>query len=270
MVSIRDQHCTTVERISQQLRAAGLEGWALSLEGCGREIRRIVCENCGWSHTIVSRCKLKACPKCLSLRAFRVKKRYLKPVSRFREPKLLTLTIRSTKQLGAGVQKIRKSFEKFRRRKAVKRWLRAGIYAIEANPQPDGSWNVHIHALIDAPFRPHDWIKRMWEECTGGDFVVHICRVSAKRGLHYLLEYMAKGPTNEKKPWSVEAIVKYLRMLKNVRLIQPFGWLLGAAVRDGLFVCPNCGEAIWRVECLITGRIIWSELGYILSERGSP
>ena len=270
VVSIRERHYTGVEELSQQLRAQGHENWALALEGCGTEVRRIVCEVCGWSHTVKAHCKLKACPSCQSLRAFRIKKRYLRPISRFREPKLLTLTIRSTKQLGAGVKKIRKAFEKFRRRKAVRRWIRAGIYAIEANPQPNGHWNVHLHALIDAPFRPQPWVSQMWEQATGGDYVVDIRRIPAKQGLKYLLEYLAKGPANEKKPWPIEAIIKYLKTLENVRLVQVFGWLLGAAERGEAFVCPECGESIWRVECLITGRVLFSELGWIRSQDGWP
>ena len=98
---------------------------------------------------------------------------------------------------------------------------------------------------------------------------------SPKKGLKYLLEYLAKGPANTKNPWPVEAIIHFMEVLQDVRLIQVFGCLLGAAEREGEFVCPVCGECMWRVEDIATGMVIWSPLGHYQwlaghQERGPP
>lgn len=259
--------------LSQALRERGHVGWAGALENCGTEARRLVCEQCGYTITVKHHCKLKACSQCLSHRAFRLQKRYLKAISRFREPKLWTLTIRSTKQLHHGVKRIREAFTKLRRRKPFNRILKGGIYAIEANPHPDGSWNVHIHILCEASFIPQDFLSRVWKEITGDSMIVDVRRAwSPKRGLKYLLEYLAKGPANTKNPWSVEATIKYMEILEDVRLIQVFGVLLGAAQRPPDFVCPVCGLAMWRVEEL-DGTVVFSpvdQLWWLAEKQHGP
>lgn len=260
--------------LSQALREAGHGEWANALEHCGEEVRRLVCERCGFSINVKFHCKLKACPSCASLRAFRFQKRYLKAINRFRQPKLWTLTIRSTKQLHHGVQRIRGAFTKLRRRKPFNRILKGGIYAIEANPHEDGTWNVHIHILCEAQYIPQHYLSRVWREITGDSYVVDVRRAwSPKKGLKYLLEYLAKGPANTKNPWPVEAIIHFMEVLEDVRLIQVFGCLLGAAEKDGEFVCPICGESMWRVEDIATGMVIWSPLRHycwLADQRGPP
>ena len=261
-----------IAKLSQALRERGHEGWADSLERCGEEAYRLVCERCGFTVTIRHHCKLKACPSCASLRAFHIQKRYLKAINQFKEPKLWTLTIRSTKQLRHGVRKIREAFTKLRRRKPFNRLLKGGIYAIEANPHEDGTWNVHIHILCEAKYIPQHYLSRVWQEITGDSYVVDVRRAySPKKGLKYLLEYLAKGPANTKNPWPVEAIVRYLEVLEGVRLIQVFGVLLGSGEEEGEFRCPICGESMWRVED-VTGAVIYSPLSrYLwLAQHESP
>ena len=250
--------------LNQELREAGHEEWALALEGCGTEVKRIVCESCGWSHVVKYHCKLKICPNCLSLRAFRIQKRYLKAVNRLKEPKLWTLTLKNTRQLGAAVRKIRKCFEKLRRRVEVRRCLRGGIYAIEVTPRPDGTWCLHIHVLCEADYLPQKRLSDLWREITSDSYIVDVRKAySPKKGLKYLLEYLAKGPVNAKRPWPVEAIIKYLEVLEDTRLIQVFGCLLGAGEYGEGFSCPSCGCEIFRVENIITGEVEYSELEYL-------
>lgn len=256
-----------------QMRAAGYTEWASRLEGCGKEVRRIECAVCGYSHTQRHYCHTRICPACVRKRARELREKYLEAIKGFKEPKLLTLTLKNSSDLERDKERIRSCFTKFRRRKSIASRLRGGLYAIESHPDKEGQWHTHIHAVVDFPYLPQDFLSRLWHDITGDSFIVDIRRAySPERGLNYILKYLVGSAIKKGKTWTVEALVKFLEVVEHSRLIQAIGELLGflPKQKDGPWTCPRCGNALWRIVCAITGEGIFDEVARLRYQALGP
>lgn len=70
------------------------------------------------------------------------------PITRGEFFQFLTISPPNYISLDEGQEHLRKSFAKFIRRQYLKGRIKAGFYVIEAKQGNDGSWNIHLHAII--------------------------------------------------------------------------------------------------------------------------
>jgi hypothetical protein len=123
-----------------------------------------------------------------------------------------------------------------------------GLYGIDVKEQWDGTYNVHIHALIDALYCPQAAYSAVWEDVTGAP-VMDVRRVTDSKhddvedALAEVIGYAVKPPEFE----SLDAEVEYLTRLKGSKLVQPFGSLHGNTPDvDGDLLCGECGDVpLW-------------------------
>jgi len=117
-------------------------------------------------------CDLSVCSWCQGRRAVAWRNSLNEIIEKvsLAEPKLLTLTVPNLEFLdNASVRAIGKAFTHFRRLGPMK-GVRGGVRTIEVTRnKKNGTWHLHIHALLDGPFLRHyeaDEIKRVgscWE-----------------------------------------------------------------------------------------------------------
>jgi len=130
----------------------------------------------------------------------------------------------------------------------VFRNVEGGFYSVEVVPKDDGFWNVHIHAIIDAPFLPQSVLSREWRDITGGSYIVDIQALrNREAGVVYCLGYCS-DEDKIRETWedvSESRKREFERAVKHRRLIQTFGHLHGVPKRSTPFECPECGSVNW-------------------------
>ncbi len=158
---------------------------------------------CG-SHTIKSyptfRCKKLYCPDCAAERAARLSNQTeakIREVMKTNSGRLcfLTLTIKNTPTLEAGLAKMKKCFTQFKRQKAFKEHIK-GYFGGFENPYKtrEKGFNVHLHLLVlRGKFWNQSDISDAWREVTGDSFVVDIREVKdVYKGVRELCKYVVK------------------------------------------------------------------------------
>ena len=219
-------------------RGASLDG---SIETSAHRAVSVYCQRCGDKRRIVLRCGCRSCETCRRRDYWRLLRGYLEAVRNFRNPKLVTLTVRNVETLDRErVAKSLASFKDLMRRKYYRERIRGGLRVLELVNKGRG-WNLHFHVLVDALYLEQARLSRDWLELTGDSFVVDVRRVgSPKEGLRYVLKYLAKAPTLS----GCEST--YDRVMKGARFVQPFGVLYDAlGIERFPSVCPSCSQVAW-------------------------
>ncbi len=256
-------------RIVCALRSVGMDAQADNFARCGLNVYNLKCCHCGYVHEVEFHCKLRVCRSCGVTRQYEMVDAWRDGLLSIGELRFVTLTLKNVVDLDAGVKKIRSCFTKLRHRKYYVSRIYGGLYAIECPVGKDGLWNVHLHFVYGGRYIPQPKLADDWEKITGDSRVVDIRKVKCvDRSVRYLVKYACKV--------DVGAMVadgklgEYMSALYNVRLVQAFGTLLGRrTVDDTLFLCPECGECVWRVVEAATGYVVFDGLEYIRS-RASP
>lgn len=269
-------------------------------KGCGgREFRSFYCRHCGNKLEVSVTCGDRTCPDCRKKEARRLKARYYPMVKQVPRAHLalVTLTLRlgpSDRDLRVRVERIRRAWRKLIR---LRLWrpVVGGLYVIECKwaTRYEGAWNVHIHALVEAPavvpfrymaggqertgaelhgpggvLRPQD-LMAAWRRVTNDSYVIDIQPVRADRGarrgaLAYLLKYLTKAGS-----WpSRAARVAYNVALHRTRLVHTFGrwhpmskaWRFAGLIIKRVFkkVCGKCGEVNPWISEFEFLRLSWS------------
>jgi hypothetical protein len=252
---------------------AGMNDKADTLLSCGLGVATMNCESCGYQHPVSYNCKLRICPRCSRIRASELVAKY-QPYLESLNPKrvrCITLTIKNVECLESGVSKIRRCFVKLLHRKDYKKWIKGGLYHIEATVGNDGLWHVHIHCIVVGSFIRYKRLSKDWSSITGLEFSscswdVWIEQKKAEATLKYCMKHLLKKmKVNDN--WTPDKLVEYEMALTNVRLVQPFGCFLGVLkdYEKKPFECPRCHESIWRITSL-SGETIFSPLSRMLCE----
>lgn len=143
--------------ISSHLKQLGYpERSLLSMNKCGLPSGLEVFKQClcGVSRIQMTyKCNLRTCPTCAKTRKKRIFNRFLPffnlyPITKSNFFQFLTISPPNYKNLEEGFKHIRKSFSKFIRRKYIKERIKAGFYVLETKEKEDGTWNIHIHAIL--------------------------------------------------------------------------------------------------------------------------
>jgi hypothetical protein len=183
------------------------------------------------------------CPYCRKKRERRLRETYIKVLKRFEYPAFLTLTLRRKGKLREDVKRLKKAFQKFRRRRDWKKRIRGYFGVIEITKN-----NVHIHMIIDCVWWEQGEISDIWREITG-DYIVDIRRIRDKeKAIKEVFKYVLKDYSlNE------EELKEVKEELKGMRLVMASKGLalssLDTTEISGHQKCPFCGEdlAILRV-----------------------
>jgi hypothetical protein len=176
----------------------------------------------------------------------------------------LTLTIKNTPTLEAGLAKMKKSFAQFKRKKAFKEHIK-GYFGGFENPYKtrEKGFNVHLHLLVlRGKFWNQSDISDAWREATGDSFVVDIREVKdVYKGVRELCKYVVKPVDLLTMP--DEQFREVVEMKKGTRMFISGGCFYNVklddddAVDDNVFTqfadlkagdaCPFCKEELFDV-----------------------
>lgn len=123
-------------------------------------------------------------------------------------------------------------FRELRRSDVWKRNVVGGMWAIEIKPgRKEGTWNVHLHLLVDGSYFPQDQLSDAWLKATGDSKIVDIRKVNSTAGAaNYVTKYVSKpGDFNK---FSDEEIIDYARSVKGRRMFGSFGNLHAQADKE--------------------------------------
>lgn len=246
-----------------RLHSEGSTKLASQLEKCGLEFP-LVCTKCGSFHSVQTRCKKRWCPVCQPAIAARNKEAVQHIIEKFKWPLHVMLSCKNT-PTPAGLGKLRKSFQKFRRWKLWKERVTAGIVGYEITNRGQG-YHPHAHCLIDCrwlsltvkepSFKAHpDFIARQcrlaheelslaWGKAVGQDngAIVWVERVEAQSAIVEVLKYALK--TNEllEMPGRITPVIE---AIKACRMMATFGDAYGRPRKPQKepATCRECGQS---------------------------
>ena len=234
-------------RVSGVLRKMGMGEQADNFDRCGEHVYDMACCQCGYVHKVTFHCKLRVCPECGWVRKGALMGAYADTLRSLGRLRFITLTLKNVANLDDGVKRIRACFRKLRHRKGYKVWIKGGLYGIESPIGRDGLWHVHLHIIYAGSWIDQGKLADDWEAITGDSRYVFIQDVKHGRSpIGYILKYVNKHDSIVLA--GDDELGEYVSVLRNVRLIQPFGCLLGMKAEKGLFLCPKCGGCVWKVE----------------------
>jgi hypothetical protein len=227
------------DRLRDRLMAEDADDLAAMLEKCGNDVR-LRCVAC--THLVIgeSRCEKRWCPVCAyHIAAERVKK-YEAAAGRFRWPLFVTLTIQNTPD-PEGLMRLKKWWQKFRRRKLIRECVRSGIVGFEITNKGRG-WHPHIHCLLDCQWlslyvpEPNrtdsaekkrqkcqaaaEELSRAWADLTGQETASVKVRRGDAAALVEVLKYSCKGSELLK---CAEPVAPLIRLMLGCRLMSTFG-----------------------------------------------
>lgn len=138
----------------------------------------------------VNRCRDRWCEACQTERR-RTITRNVAAKLRDRSLRLLTLTLKSQSvPLTDQIDRLLRSFRRFRQAAPVRHCLVGGLYFVEItyNNRRD-QWHPHLHVIFEGGFLPHELAKQTWLHVTGDSYVVD---VRALHNSHAAASYVAK------------------------------------------------------------------------------
>lgn len=153
----RDSALFNYKEISSHLRDLGYPETAINLiEKCGTSKHQFMTVTCGCGTRAVelkNSCNKRFCAICSEKRKKRLRKRllpYLKafPNNAKYQFRFLTISPLNYDDLEKGIKDIRKSFNKFLRRKYISERIKGGFHILECKESKNNTWNVHIHSII--------------------------------------------------------------------------------------------------------------------------
>lgn len=246
MAHKRRKHFRRKQAYAKQFDEAGLYRIAQQLRECEETEVLACCTHCGASWYITNYCRLRVCPLC-SYRVSIARKEYLLAITRdMAHPKMLTLTMPLWTEIPQdGIKYLRSCFNKLRRKK-IMRNVAGGAYTIEVKIKPNG-YHIHMHALIDAPYLPHQQLFTAWREIIGTKAPqVDIRAASSDKAKQYVCKYTSKGADFDAQQGT---IVKWYLATKGQRLFSTFGKWYNAKIEELLNeegeeppkpTCPIC------------------------------
>lgn len=199
---------------------------------CGHTFNRYTCIYCHKHADFPLSCYLRLCPRCAVRRSLQFLARHHQAIKDTKRPKLLTLTLKSHKQLSAELlDKLNLYFAKLRRRTLWTNNVAGGMAGLELTHTNHG-WHPHIHALIDSDYIPQPSISRAWKRITQGSYIVDIREVTTSGGVYEVAKYIAKGRSFYDDP---SLLHQFLDTTKGRRFFTTFGSYYGQ---------PNHNETI--------------------------
>lgn len=131
-----------------------------------------------------SSCSLRWCPVCANVRRNYVTRSVADWLASCDYPKLITLTIKHSKDpLNHQIDQLYSFFRELRRRSDFKKAITGGVWFFQIKKsKTDGCWHPHIHAVVTGAFFPRRRLSRIWYEITCGSMVTEIRAVKDPQG----------------------------------------------------------------------------------------
>ena len=247
--------------------AAAFDSVAYKLRSCHQKEILACCSTCHGAWYVLDKCRLRICPIC-SRNVFIERARYIKACCKQAKfPKLITLTQPLvTGDPREGITQLKKWFSKLREHEIFSN-VRGGAYTIEVIPKTEG-WHIHIHALVDAPYIPHEKLWSTWKQITQNEVPqTDIRAAKTPQAMEYVAKYASKSASMYLKN---DTIVDYYNAVHGFRLFVTFGCWFNAKLEDldpdyhpfiPESICPCCGEkkSTFRARDgpVIFGREFW-------------
>ena len=152
-----------------------------------RETRRV--------RVLSSACRDRWCVFCARARASEVSEQVNDWLNRVKNPRTLTLTLKSSSApLADQIDALYKSFRAFRKLKEIKHTIKAGIwfFQITFNSKTQ-QFHPHLHCVIIGKYRPTEFYSLLWSKVTHGSMIVHIRAARNPRSTaDYVGRYVAR------------------------------------------------------------------------------
>jgi len=269
--SARKKHFVRKRQYALAFTQAGHTTVAQQLIDCQETEVLACCSDCGQSWYILNRCRLRVCPLC----SWEVSKKRADQLAGLaglmKYPKMITLTMplweHDPKE---GIKYLRECWNSLRRSKVFAR-VRGGAYQIELKPKDTG-WHIHMHAIVDAPYLPHQQIYSAWTKILGVNHAqIDIRAAKSKEQQAYVAKYASKAADFHS---GYDVVVKWYEATKGQRLFATFGKWFNQKMEElgenGVFdkpkpVCPYCKSEsttfLARDGPFIFGGRNWNEMG---------
>lgn len=252
------------------------------LSKCGQRMK-LLCDNCGWSRMVETRCKWKCCPVCQRATTAQSAARFAKIARQCQWPLLVTFTCRHKKSDGvAAFREMRKGLVKLRAQAWWKRRVKGGFAAWEVSRLSsrdrkrrklgrDSGWHFHCHCLLDCkwlfmtltPPPQHasakqrasrikainEEIAAQWSLTCGRPGSIDVRRVwydsngGIDGAIHEVCKYAMTGAQLAESEWDIEPV---LWALEKTRMIAGFGsfYRHQDIKRERASCCP-CDACSW-------------------------
>lgn len=247
-INKRAAHFQRKRRVAEAFLQAGEFEIAQHLRDCQETSRQCICTCCGHVFYIEDRCRQRTCPLCSYSSSIKRAEWIKRMLHGMKFPKLLTLTIRRTKDDPRDViDRLRGLFNELREDACFAK-VKGGCYQIELKWRGDG-WHVHMHVMMDCPFMPRQLIYSAWRRITGQDVVnIDIKAATTDAEIAYVAKYAAKSADYE---GDIPQVVAWWKATKGKRLFAGFGeWYHKEPPEaeddensfEPHFLCPSCGR----------------------------
>jgi hypothetical protein len=222
------------------------------LEVCGRANRYE--HVCGEISVGLWRCESAHCPRC-SLHWSRTHyRRILKLYEGRSSLRHVTLNLGTftSAQLspaspgakGGALRRLLDSFARLRRRKLWRDSIERGVAAVHLEPHADGSWNVHLHAIVEGKFVPQALLKAAWHAVTKGKGSVDIRAITSTRSLRNHVRYMVEP--GKRAPLAAQLtkhqVAALIDALRGAHMLTTFGQTPRHLPRLVAPACKACGK----------------------------
>lgn len=247
-INRRAKHFRLKRAISERFHLEGDYQIADALSDCNEIKRAVSCLVCHSAFYILDRCRKRVCPLCSFKESLRRGKFIERVCHKMAYPKCLTLTMpRWTDTPQDGIKHLRTAWNLLRK-SPVFSAVKGGVCQIELKRKPNG-WHIHLHAIIDAPFLPHQHLYSTWRKILGIEHAsiwINAATTPAQR--HYAAKYTAKAAD-----WDgdLATVVAWHRAVKGQRLFSAFGDWYNKDESDlpadqvpaaPEYLCSICGE----------------------------
>jgi hypothetical protein len=139
--------------------------------------------------------------------------------------RLITLTIKATSlPLAAQLDKLHRSFAKFRKHPKIRQKLHGGLAFIEITLNPTNHlWHPHIHCLCSGSFLPQTLARQIWHAVTGDSYIVDVRAIgNTKTAAGHFTKYAAKAINHA--VWrDTERFTEAIIALRGRRTFNAFG-----------------------------------------------
>lgn len=173
---------------------------------------------------VSNHCRLRWCPFCALVKAYKASLAIGEWVRKANHPKLLTLTLKSADlPLTVQIDQIYDAFRKLRKRNAFKFRIVGGFWFFQVTKsEKTGYWHPHVHCVCEGKFIPHETLKSLWERITGDSVVVDIRGIKdAKKVTNDVTRYISRPMSL--KNLSTESMMDLFTSFHGRRLCGSFG-----------------------------------------------
>lgn len=193
-------------------------------DDCRKRASFAVHRETGRVRVLSSACRDRWCVFCARARASEVSEQVNDWLNRVKNPRTLTLTLKSSSApLADQIDSLYKSFRAFRKLKEIRSTIKAGIWFFQITWNDETrQYHPHLHCLIIGKWKPTEFYSVLWSQVTHGSMIVHIRAAKNPRATaDYVGRYVARPALLSKLP--PECAVEIIQAFHGRRLFGTWG-----------------------------------------------